>query len=372
MKTGRNIQELAAEIARQASTKQDYLALQGGMRMTDDVKLNIGVKADAKTFDVGDIAHDQMATALGIPRDYYKKMKTEVPALLAANVNGWLDKDPTEKRMVRTLDGRARALLSSRYRPLDNVDIAEAVLPVLAQRKLWIASCEVTERRLYIKAVDGQIHRDCPTGRKMGDGKHFFFDTISPAVIITNSEVGLGALSVETGTFTRACTNMAMLSDRGMKRKHVGGGAGRVELGEDTYAMLSEGTKALTDKAVWAQVRDVVAAAFDAEKFRAVVDNLGAMAEQKIEADPTKVIELAQKQFSWTDGERGSVLKHLIEGGDLTRYGLFNAITRTAEDIDSYDRATDFERMGGQVIELPKTDWQRLAEANDKPVRLAA
>lgn len=370
MKTGRTLEQLAAEITRQAATKQDFLAMQGGMRMTDDVQLQLGTKTDTKRFQIGDIAHDQMATALGIPRDYYKKMKADVPALLAANVNGWLDKAPEEKRMVRTLDGRARALLSSRYRPLDNVDIAEAVLPVLLDRKLWIASCEVTERRLYIKAVDGQIHRDCPTGRAMGDGKHHFFDTISPAVIITNSEVGLGALAVETGTFTKACTNMAMIADRGMKRKHVGGGAGRVELGEDAYAMLSEGTKALTDRAVWAQVRDVVAASFDAEKFRGLVDQLGTMAEQKIEADLTKVVEVAQKTFSWTDGERGSVLKHLIQGGDLTRYGLFNAITRTAEDIGDYDRATDFERMGGQVIELPKHDWQKIAEA--EPMKAAA
>ena len=58
------------------------------------------------------------------------------------------------------------------------------------------------------------------------------------------------------------------------------------------------------------------------------------------------------------------MLRHLIEGGDLTRYGLFNAITRAAADLDSYDRATEFERFGGQVVELPKRDWeevQRLA-----------
>jgi len=33
------------------------------------------------------------------------------------------------------------------------------------------------------------------------------------------------------------------------------------------------------------------------------------------------------------------------------------------EDVESYDRATDFERMGGQLIELPANDWRRIAEA---------
>jgi len=53
----------------------------------------------------------------------------------------------------------------------------------------------------------------------------------------------------------------------------------------------------------------------------------------------------------------------LITGGALTRWGLVNALTRTAEDVETYDRATDFERFGGQVIELPRRDWERIALA---------
>lgn len=42
---------------------------------------------------------------------------------------------------------------------------------------------------------------------------------------------------------------------------------------------------------------------------------------------------------------------------------MLNAFTRTAEDLADYDRATDFERIGGQIIELPANDWKRIAEA---------
>ena len=63
-------------------------------------------------------------------------------------------------------------------------------------------------------------------------------------------------------------------------------------------------------------------------------------------------------RFSVTSGPG-----HLITGGTLTRWGLVNALTRTAEDVDTYDRATDFERFGGQVIELPRRDWERIALA---------
>jgi len=34
------------------------------------------------------------------------------------------------------------------------------------------------------------------------------------------------------------------------------------------------------------------------------------------------------------------LLRHLIEGGDLSQYGLINAVTRTAEDAKFYDRAS--------------------------------
>jgi hypothetical protein len=264
--------------------------------------------------------------------------------------------------MVRTLDGKARAFLSDGYRPLENADLAEAVMPTLLGMRLEIMSCEITERRLYIKAVDERIKKDVPTGRRIGDGSHVFFDTCSPAIIISNSEVGMGRLTVDTGIFTKVCTNLATIAGAGMKRTHVGA---RHELtdGEHLRELLTDETKAATDKAIWMQVRDVVQGAFDEVRFANNTQKLAAMAEQKIEGDPVKVVELTAKHFTLNDGERQGVLRHLIEGGDLTRYGLFNAITRTAQDLPDYDRATEFERFGGQVVELPRNQWNELAVA---------
>ena len=50
------------------------------------------------------------------------------------------------------------------------------------------------------------------------------------------------------------------------------------------------------------------------------------------------------------------MLKHLIKGGDLSAWALANAVTRAAADLESYDRATEFEALGGKVIELPVAD----------------
>jgi len=42
---------------------------------------------------------------------------------------------------------------------------------------------------------------------------------------------------------------------------------------------------------------------------------------------------------------------------------LHSAVTRAAQDLESYDRATELEYIGGKIIELPQTDWERLAVA---------
>jgi hypothetical protein len=363
MKVGVSLSDLAKEIERQAASKRDFIADTRSITMGVDGKVNL--MGAGTTFPVTQLAHRQIAERVGIPAKYYDRMLAEQPSLLATNVNTWFAKEP-KRQMVRTLDGKLRAFLSDRYRPLENVDVAEAVLPVLLDLNVEVLSCQITETRLYIKAVDRSITRDVPSGRRMGDGSHVFFDTLSPALVISNSEVGMGALSVETAVWTRACTNLAIAAQRSMRKYHVGGKA--ADLGEQVYAMLSDQTKRVTDAAVWMQVRDIVKGAFDRARFDAYTDEIAGMARQPIEGDPAAVVELAQKHFGWSENERGSVLRHLAQGGDLTRYGLFNAITRTAEDLDDYDRATEFEQMGGKVVELSPNEWQRIAQ----PVALKA
>lgn len=363
MKTGRTLSELAAEIERQQNTKKDFVASTKNVIMgtvDTDVAVKVGEHAPIL---VNELAHDQIGQHLGIHAKYYDKMRVEAPSLLATNVNHWFQVKP-EARLFRTLDGRMRAFLSDSYRPLENADLAEAVLPILLDMKLDIMSCEVTERRLYIKAVDERLKRDVPSGRKMGDGSHVFFDTCSPAIIISNSEVGAGALSIDSGIFTKVCTNMAMIADGGMKRRHVGS-RNQLTDSETVRHLLTDATKRATDAAIWMQVRDVVRGAFDEARFAQVTDRLSGMAADRIdpEADVVKVVEFGAKTLGYTETEGKSILKHLIEGGDLTRYGVFNAVTRAAQDAESYDRATEMEAMGGRVVELPKSDWQRMARA---------
>lgn len=372
MKTGRSLQDLLQEVIRQQESKRDFVAATDHLalipgtdpetaKINGDMQLGIGDSRDASRLTVGvnDHAHSQIGSHTKIPAQYYERMRKEDPNLLAINVNAWFRKDP-QPRMLRVLDNKLRGMMSDRFRPLDNTDLLEAALPPLMEKGVDIMSCEVTDTKLYLKVVDQRIKRDLPTGWTPTNRGHQHFDTISPALVISNSEVGAGALNVQTSVWTGGCSNMMVIKERSMRKYHIGG---RYELGDDIVRMLSDTTKKLTDAALWSQLKDVVTGAFDIARFDAQVDRLKAAVKDKTEGDPIKVVELSAKKFGLHETERNSVLKHLIQSGDLTKYGLHAAVTRTAEDVISYDRASQLEVLGGEIIELAKADWKEIALA---------
>lgn len=366
MKTGKSLVELATEIERRKDAKKDFIAPAGKIEMVaapaagekNEPVLMLGSEA----FGINAPAHSQLAQYLGIPQLYYNRMKEADPGLLATNVNRWMhDGANKDKRLVRTLDGNVRALLSDRYRMIENDLIAEAVLPLLIDRDMQIVSAEITETRLYIKAVDNKIQKDIPTGARMGDGSHHIFDTLSPAIVFGNSETGHGSYFVEAGIWTKACTNLAIFGAK-MKKYHVGA---RAELSDEVYALLTDKTRQLSDAALMGQLRDIVAGSLDQLQFENNVALLQRSAEDKIDGSGSviQVVDNISKRFGILEGEKQGILQRLIEGGDLTRYGVHGAITRHSADLLDYDRATDLERTGGQIVQLGKQEWHSLLQA---------
>lgn len=362
MKQGKTLVQLAEEIERRAAAKKDYIVDTAHMTMTVGEGPKPTLVFGETTLGVNDIAHAQLAEGVGIPKPYYDRMLAEKPELLARNVNEWLAANP-KNQLVRTLDGTARAYLSDKYRPLENEDLARAVIPVLLDLDVEIMSSEITERRFYIKAVDKKIVRAlAEKGAAFGDGGHTIIrGNACPAITIGNSEVGMGALSILAGYYNDWCSNLATFNERSMRKYHVG--AKNELLGDNISALLSDETRQKTDIALWAQVGDVVKNAFDQARFDALVDKVEGTVRDRIEGDPVKVVNLSSKRFGLTEVEGKSVLRHLIEGGSLTRFGLHNAVTRASQDAEDYDRATELERIGGNIIDLPRSEWEEVAKA---------
>jgi hypothetical protein len=357
MKTGRTLVDLAHELERQAGVKRDFLIATATTECVPPpadqpgaIRLRFLVGNTEHCPAVRDVCHEQLSAHLGIPKPYYDRMCTQLPVLLADNINAWFRHQPA-RRLLRTLDNGARAFLSDRYRPLDHHDLADAVLPVLVETPgIEIVSCEVTERRLYLKAVNHRVAGEVAVG-----------DVVQAGVAIANSEVGDGALRIEPLVYRLVCRNGMIAADHGLRRMHTGsrlGGNGEVH-----WELLRDETKAQSERALWMQVQDLVRAALTQALFQPLLTKLQETTEHPITGDPNAAIEVTAEKFRLTETERKSVLRHLTTGGSLTRWGLVNALTRTAEDVDSYDRATELERYGGQVVELPRRDWERIAQA---------
>jgi hypothetical protein len=352
MKAGRTLQELAVELDRQARTKKDYIADTRAIRMepgNDGAVLLQGINSG---LPLRPIAHQQLATTLGIPKPYYDRMLSEDPGLLSTNVNYWLDAQPS-RRLVRTLDNSVRAILSDSYRPLDNFDLAEAVLPKIHDLDCRVMSCDVTESRFYLKAVTERLTAEVKKG-----------DVVQAGLVVSNSEVGQGSLRVQALDYRLVCTN-GMIRESAIRKAHLGRNDGHGQDAiEDAREYFRDETRIADDRAFFLKVQDVVGAMFDPQRFNVRIEQYREASERIIKDDPVEVIERIAERFSLAQAEQTSILKHLIRGADLSEGGLANAITRTAEDAKDYDRASELEALGGKVIELAPSEWRQLAEAN--------
>ncbi len=397
MAEGRTIQEVAEDVLARAASKEDYISDTRDLVATTDeggtTRLRMKGVTDQEgfisvigedglqrsDFEVGRHAHYQISARLGIPKKYYDRMRSDQPVLLDENINGWFEQEP-ERRLIRTLHGKARAFLSDRYRRIDNEDIMERVLPILAEfPDLVFHSSEVTDSKLYIKAVLPQITAEIKTTpidrgdyyKNPGGGATTqswggssdlqidpnarLGDVIQSGIFISNSEIGDGAVTVAPFTFTLACRNGMVVERIGTRRHHVGRALGN-DL-EEAHKLYRDETLKADDEALMMKIGDLVRAVATQETFEQIVAQLQTAADQPIEGDPVQAVERVTKKFDLTEGESGSVLRHLTTGGNLSAYGMLNAITRAAQDDDSYDRHTELERVGGQVLDLEPSFW---------------
>ena len=212
MKTGLTIQQMAQELLRQSKAKQDYLVNTGSLSLSvtsDAPQLRVTENGLDKItpLDIRQTAHRQLGTYLGIPQKYYELMRTDAPELLAYNANYWFSQK-NELRTLRTMDGCARAFLSNRYRRIDNLDIASVTLPVIGELpEARFVSTQITDDFMYIKVVNPRLQADVVPG-----------DVVQAGVIISNSETGLGSVTIQPLIYRLVCSNGMVINDAKTRR----------------------------------------------------------------------------------------------------------------------------------------------------------
>ena len=350
MNKGISIVELAAQIEKIEAGKRDLKVPSSKMKMERGETLVIGSNGDSERYKFSQLAHEQMGARLKIPRDYYKRMQSENPDLLDMNVNAWLQGVP-ETRLVRTFDGKVRAILSDRYKPKENMTVMKEALPFILDptNSLEIMSSNLSEKLMMVKVVSPKLEGEVKVGQIVRGG-----------FSIRNSEVGCGAFDLSLFILTLACMN-GMIRENSMRQYHVGK---RIETddNEEGIGIYSAETIAADSYAFQMKVRDTLKHALSLEKFNEELAKFRFAAENPLNTKyVAETIEDVTKRYNLTQDEGKDVLSRLLQGGDFSQWGLSSAVTNLANDVTDYDRSTDLEKIGGQIIDLKPAEWREVS-----------
>jgi hypothetical protein len=348
MERGLTLQDFAGRLQAAIPLKRDIVAPTRKARMVptaDAIEMEIDGQGD---YALRDIAHTQIAEWAGIPGKYYGRMRQEAPELLCQNVNRWVQGD--DRRMFRTAGVGMRAFLSNRYHRIENEEIARAALPILQETPgLQMRALEITERRMYIFATTNRVSGEVKVG-----------DVVEAGVKISNSETGHGAAKVEPIVFRLICRNGATMQDSRLKAAHLGR---QVDEGEDLNAIFLDDTRKADDSALLLKMRDVIRWAMSEAALKSSIAKLRQLATNAITGDPVQAVEVLSAKIGATEGEKTDILSALISGADLSAWGLMNAVTCQAHKAENFDRAVEFEDLGGKLALMPARDWEPILAA---------
>ncbi len=354
MKSGKTLQELASGLLELKNNSKDFIVPTELVRAVNDpFNEGIALEFSDRDYSLNSWTNSQISQYTKVPKPYYDRLSQENPHLLADCVNHSLDKSAGESRLIRTVNGSVRAMLSSRYRVLDSHDMLEAVYPLFEKNNLQVVSSEITEQRMFIKVLSPKLVSDIKKG-----------DTVQYGLTISTSDVGSGSVKVEPLIYRLVCMN-GMISNTAFRKYHVG----KNQHEENIQELLSDKTKAISDTAFWMQVTDIITASLKPENFDSQVDRLRVASGLLIESkNLPKVVEMAAKTIGIT-GEKKvhSVLAALAsgnQGAGLTQWGLINSFTAAAkEDAFSYEESIELERAAGSIMELTRKDWSTISQA---------
>lgn len=332
-------------------------------------------------FSITENCHRQIAGRLQVPWKYYDRLLKDHKDLVINQVNALFEREP-QIRLLRTLDGKARAFLSDRYRPLDNDAVIERALPPIVKGDIesHLMSSNVGENQMHIKVLftDERLKMDvgeAPHGGRAvpidrpghtwdgGNDARTGRDIVRPGCVISNSETGHGSLSIKAFFWRAFCDNGCIFGQNEIfnySRTHLGSKLA----GNGDFEIFTDETKRKQDEVIIAEVTDSMASLTNVENVQKMAAALRATKEGPKVKDAFAAVDVMVKELDVRETEKESVLTNLLTDGDFSRWGMVNAVTKLANADDvSYERACELEQIGGKMLDLTNAQWQRIATA---------
>ena len=371
-----DLSRLVEILRAQADAKYDVVVPASRLAYRDG---NLVVSGGAMRFDLDaveeadavltptDVFDGGVSERLGIPRQYLRRMREtgimtssggEWPVrLLDANVNAWLAAEPGRKFLVRGFrtddpdeTGIARALLSDRFAPIDNLDVLMAALDGVRKAgvNVDITAAHLTENAMRVQIEAPEIRALAPT--LLANYRSPFsaqpgrdLPVVHGGFEIRNGETGGASFQIVPRIVVQVCKNGMTRTVDALRQVHLGG---RLEEGVIRW---SESTQRQAIELVTAKAADAVATFLDTAYVEKVIAEVESQAGVPV-SDAAGTIERVAKAHQFSEAEQASILDCFIRSGDLTAGGVMQAVTAAAQTLDSPDRAADLEDVALDVL----------------------
>ncbi len=342
------INEMAIQLKHNRESMSDMIVNSNTINFQSALDRETTIDMGNQTYKTNNFAELQLSTKLGIPNNYYKRVKEVCPELLNVNMNYWLQTQ-AKPTMVRTLDGTARAFLSDRFKRVDNAPIFDMIEESIEDKGVNLISSAITDKRMYMKFTSPKLEGEVAVG-----------DPIQMGITISNSEVGAGALEVRSMIYRLVCDNgMVSPQDYGesIRRTHRGAV-------QPLGVLYEEDTVMIESQAMSLKIRDTINQLLSPENFQKHLQAFKDAKEAKIEGNVPEVIRSLGRTLGFNKEYDDPIIRNLVQGGELNKYGLLNSLTAYAQDKDlSYDQASELEIMGGKILTMNPRQWNTIANA---------
>ncbi len=339
-----SFEDLVKEVERQKISQQDYVV--DANRIHADTKypetgspeIKLTLPEIPGEFGTTEHGLTQICQKLKIPKLYVDRMQEyRMIELLKENLNAWFPHE--NPAFIRTLDGNVRAMLSTKYRPMDHWPVLMTALNHFSESEMKVETINalLNERRMHVRFVVPELEREVAG------------QNLKPGLMISNSEVGSGSFRVEPFLWRDYCANGMIFGEKTIAKVHLGGELTALE------GVLQPDTIAAQVKATQLLVRDVIKDLFTLEGLDSWIDRVDEGTNVKIE-QPTKAINWIVNDYGLPKGREEALLDEFMKGGDNTQWGLANAVTAVARELEDIDAAIELERLGGTIatIDLSK------------------
>ena len=376
----RSLEDMLHVITEQNKMKQDYIAptnqlqfrtLQNeGEAAYSQIVMETNQGEPTKILNVNQHCFDQIAQKAEIATPTARRLQQNYPREMDNLINAIWQKE-NSKRMVRTFEnsnhtnsfnydnhtGTARAFLSDKFKTFDNSDLLESALPTLGESDAcWkIVNFANTDKKLYIRLKSEVIQSDAGVGDLMAHG-----------IGISNSETGSGSEAVFGINWTLACLN-GMQTENVTRKAHITSARDG-----DTWNVLTYETKRADNHSLKLQLRDIVSSYASRDAFDENIEKMKRAKEDVVDVPMNESVENLGKVLTLSKKETSNVLEGLLQtigqsgyeqNQKINRATLVNACTAVGNTADP-DNVDFWQRLGGKVLNLGKTDWNRVAMAS--------